>query len=292
MEDTDIYKLTNLLEDNGIYIGSKKDNLKPISDIKTNIINRTDDISWIWIYIEGSKARVEVSERIIPHKMIEKDIPSDIVALCDGVIENITVKCGDAMVKAGDAVRKGDVLISGKVRAYREGEEENYLYVHSLGDVRAYTIHTDEVEEKLYDEIRTPTGKNKREVTLELFGKKYDFFDEENIEFPDYDIKTDCYELKLPFFGFTGIALTIRNNMEVSVTYREISEETAKERAKCFVEEKIAKRLNPFSQLLGSEFEYEKINEDTIKLNCTMSFTELIGTEEKLRSESIDDKTN
>lgn len=292
VENTDVIELSRLLEENGIYVGSRKAKLPLISDIKTNIINRTDDIAWLWIYMEGTKARVEVWERRVPHKIIEKDIPVNIVSLSDGVIEDITVKSGEAAVSVGDAVEKGDILIGSKVRAYREGEEENYIYVHSIGDVRAYTIHTQTEEEKLYDEIRTPTGKIKRQITLELFGKKYDFFRDKKIEFSDYDIKTDCYELKLPFLGFTGIALTVRKNLEVDVEHREISLDIAKERAKNRAEEKIAKKLNPFSVLLGSETEYEKINKDTIKVNCTMSFSELIGTEEILRSENIDEQTD
>lgn len=291
-ENTDIHKLTNLLEENGIYVGAKKSNLKLTSEIKEDIINNTDDIAWIWIYMEGTKARVLVSQIRVPHKIIEKDIPVNIVSTADGVIKDITVKSGEAAVKLGDAVEKGDILISGKVTAFREGEEENYIYVHSLGTVEAYTIHTETVEEKLYDEIRTPTGKNKRQITLELFGKRYDFFKDEEIEFDDYDIKTDCYELKVPVFGFCGIALTIRNNLEVIVERREISVDLAKERARFTAEEKIAKKLNPFSTLLGSELEYEKINKDTIKVNCTMSFSELVGTEEVLRSENVDKQTN
>lgn len=292
VKDTDISYLAKILNRNGVFVGGRKSKISELYDIKDDVINHTDDIAWVWVYIEGAKARVEVLEKRRPPRVIPRAEPCDIVALSDGVVKKITVKNGDAVTDEGGAVSKGDVLISGKVKAYKEGEEERYMYVHSIGEVRAYTIHSSAVVSPLYREIRTPAGGNKKYYTLELFGKKYELYKEKNIEFSDYDVKTKCYELKLPLFGFTGIALTVEDNIDVEVSKREISENTALELAKMTAEEKIAKELLPRAELLDTDIEYEKINEENIRVKVVMSFIESIGEESTLRSEEIDQQTD
>ena len=283
VKNTDISRVAALLEENGIYIGAPKSALPPVGDIKNNILNQYPEISWLWVYTEGSKVRVEIFERRVPHKMIDKHIPCDIVSTGEGVIAKVTAKAGDAAVSEGDAVKRGDTLISGHVRAFRDGEEEKYLSVHALGEVLAYTMRTAEKDEPLYDEIRPPTGAVKRYVTLEIFGKKYDLFRNQAADYADYDIKTDCYELKLPMFGYTGLALTSRKHIEVAPEKIPVSEELAVERARDALEEEIGNTLTPFAQKTDERVEYSAVGGDTIRVKCTMSFIENIGTEEIIK---------
>ena len=283
IKDADIKVVAKLLEENGIYLGADKRDLAPTGDIKNDIISRYPEISWLWVYMEGSKARVEVFERRTPPRMVNKDVPCDIVSTAEGVIKQITVKAGDAAVSVGDAVTYGDKLISGRVRAFQEGEEERYLYVHSLGTVSAYTIRTAECDEPLYDEIREPTSRRKRYITLEIFGKAYKLFSEKTTEYADYDIKTDNYELNLPMFGYTGLAINSEKHIEVTPIRQPISEELAAQRAQDTLEEEIAKTLTPLAQKTDERIEYEAVNEDKIRVKCTMSFIENIGTEELIK---------
>ena len=71
-------------------------------------------ISWININRRGSVAYVKVIERETNEKN-EENLPlySNIVSEYDCVIEELTVKQGTAVVKPGDVVKKGDVLIIG-----------------------------------------------------------------------------------------------------------------------------------------------------------------------------------
>ena len=292
VKDADITLIAELLAENGIYPGADKRDLMPTGYIKNNILNKYPEISWLWVYMEGSKARVEVFELRTPPRIVDKDTPCDIVSTAEGVVKQVTVKAGDPAVSEGDAVACGDKLISGRVRAYQEGEEERYLYVHSLGTVTAYTIRTAEKDEPLYDEIRTPTGEKRRYITLEIFGKKYELFREKNTEYADYDIKTDCHELTLPMFGYMGLAMTSEKHIEVMTDRQPVSGELAVERAKNALEAEIAKTLTPLAEKTDERLEYEAVNNDTIRVKCTMSFIENIGTEELIRSEEFDQQTN
>ena len=85
------------------------------SSVENRFLTSSSDISWININRRGSVAYVTVIEK-------EKDASDDtearvgysnVIAKCDGVIEEITVTRGVAMVKPGDVVKRGDLLISG-----------------------------------------------------------------------------------------------------------------------------------------------------------------------------------
>ncbi len=283
IERADINRVTELLAENGVYIGAPISDMPPAGEIKKNVLVKYPQLSWMWVYMEGSKARVEVFETRTPPKIADKSLPCDIVSAGEGVIKKITAKAGDAAVRVGDAVMKGDTLISGRVKAFKEGEEEKYLSVHALGEVQAYTMRTAEKDEPLYDEIRPPTGAKKRYVTLEIFGKRYELFSKKAEDYADYDIKTNRRELTLPVFGYAGLALEEEQHIEVEPEREPISEELAIERAKDALEEEIGKTLTPFAQKTDERIEYETVGGDTIRVRCTISFIENIGTEEIIK---------
>ena len=71
-------------------------------------------VSWININRRGSVAYVKIIERENSNKTEENDAGfSNLVSSYDCVIEEITVRRGTAVVKPGDVVKKGDILIVG-----------------------------------------------------------------------------------------------------------------------------------------------------------------------------------
>ena len=106
-------EITIGLSDLGFGIGDVW-RVKNLSEIETAYLNSNDSISWININRRGMVAYVRVIEKdeqeIVPEK---HDGPSNIVSSIDCVIEEITVKQGTAMVKPGDTVKKGDLLVAG-----------------------------------------------------------------------------------------------------------------------------------------------------------------------------------
>ena len=72
------------------------------------------ELSWLNINISGSKAVIEVREAVeLPEIDDEDNTPTDIVAARDGIITIIRPFNGTAEQKIGNAVVKGDLLISG-----------------------------------------------------------------------------------------------------------------------------------------------------------------------------------
>ena len=100
------------LEQCGFGIGSfwsKKD----IGEIENQFLLKNEEIGWININRSGTVAYVSVIESKREAVAEQKEGASNLVASRDCVIEYISVKSGTPMVKVGDAVTKGDLLVLG-----------------------------------------------------------------------------------------------------------------------------------------------------------------------------------
>ncbi len=285
VENADYDKIIEILEEDGVKAGEQKKKMPPLDKIKKDIINHTDDIAWAWVYIEGTKARVEIYEKTLPPQVIDKNAPCNIASRREGVIKKITAKNGETKLKKGDAVLPGDVIISGKVAAYREEDPEKYIYVHAVGDIEAYTYHKAEGDYPLYREYRDRTGDKKAFYTLEIFGKKFELFRNKSIDYEEFDKIENRHELTLPFFGYTGIALHSEKYEEVLVNREQISTDIALEKAKMELEEKISKDLCANSKLLKSEISYKQLNNETMHVVLNMDFIENIGVDTPIEEE-------
>ena len=70
------------------------------------------EIAWMGMYREGTVLRVKILETA-SYEEEEKPPYANIVAAADGVITDIAVSRGTAVVKKGQTVKKGDLLVSG-----------------------------------------------------------------------------------------------------------------------------------------------------------------------------------
>ena len=197
----------------------------------------------------------------------------------------MVVKNGEEILNDGDAVKTGDVIVSGKVATYKEGYPEEYIYVHSMADIMAYTTHSKNGDYKLYYESRVPTGKNRYMVSLEVFGKMFSL-PLGRMNFEEYDVNETRHEICIPFFGYTGIAFDTVKYTEVNVNKEPISIETAVEFAKNDLEEKISNELLYGSILTDENVEYEKIDNETINVKLEMDFIQNIATSQPISADT------
>jgi similar to stage IV sporulation protein len=96
----------------GIYPGAAKWNFSRIG-VEEAMLRDLSELSYIQCDIRGVKANIKVVEKILPDHEITG--PCHIVAAQDGVVEEVMVLEGQASVKSGTVVAKGDILISGIV---------------------------------------------------------------------------------------------------------------------------------------------------------------------------------
>jgi similar to stage IV sporulation protein len=109
--------------------------------------------------------------------------PSNLVAACDGQIVSVTAYGGKSEVRAGQTVRKGDVLVSGVI----DSEALGYRLVRARGEVIANVTKRFLASAPLETVEKVTTGNVKTEKTIKIFSKKAELFKKTNISFEKYD---------------------------------------------------------------------------------------------------------
>lgn len=276
LDDVDRQQVLAAAEYAGVRIGAWKGGLKDGQAMKDIILNRVPDISWTWVYLKGTKAVIRVEEKILPPVLLDKSVPCDVIARRDGLVKKITAKNGEPLVKTGEAVLAGDVIIAGTLA---DEEAGTYRLVHAMGAVEASTWHEKTGEYKLYYETRRPTGEKKTYRTLDLFSQKINLFRKNSIPYAEYDTIKDKKELALGKDGYLGIGMESVTYAEVDVVREPIAKDTALEIAQSELEAQIAKELLPGAVRVSSDLRHEQIDSETIRVTLTMEFVEQIGTE-------------
>jgi len=260
------------LFDMGIHEGVKVSELPCSSEVKFNLLEKIDGISWAWMYVEGTKVRVELREGIPIPDVPDESLPCDIVAVSAGLVENIVVEKGKGIVKTGDAVLEGDILIAGTIELPKSG---GYYTTHADGRVIAKTSHTASGEFSLYREYKKYLDTKKR-YTIKLFGWNIPLYRNTPVEFETYDKKEELWEATLGSNFHLGFGIIRDTYTETHIEKEELPYETAVEIARGKLEEEISKELTPGAQLFDSSIYTEK-RDDTVYVSLTMNFTENIG---------------
>lgn len=96
----------------GIGFGSVRGEVRS-EKIKNALLEELPQLQWAGINTVGCRAVVSVRERTSPASERTPKGVHNIVALCDGVVEEVVVTRGSAACRPGQSVRAGEVLISG-----------------------------------------------------------------------------------------------------------------------------------------------------------------------------------
>ena len=258
----------------GVRVGALKKSLPEGNEIKNIILTSTDNLTWAWVYLKGTKAVIGVREGIAPPKVIDNSSPCDIISNRDGIITKMTVKDGIAFAQKGDVVLTGDLLVGGTV-----GGEGEYKKKHALGDIYAATMHRGKARIKLFRRVGEKTGRKKSYTDLTIFSKTIPLYGKVKIPYEEYSVRSEKRELRWGRDGYFGISAVTNVYEEETVTKCPIGEEKAAKSAEYELEKELAKELLPGSQLVGRTLETAHIDDETLEVTLTMQFIEKIGEE-------------
>lgn len=174
------YNIREDLSSLGIRPGINKKNIN-VYDIERKLIDKNNDIMWARVRIYGSHLKVKVAERQEPPDVTKKDNFTSIVAKKDGYIVRIYSKSGTAMVKPGDVVKKGQVLIKGE-----QGAEGSVYTVPAKGDVIAKTYTEKIVDVSLIKHIKSRTGRSICSYYIKIGNNKF-YLKKSTNKFKKYD---------------------------------------------------------------------------------------------------------
>ena len=149
----------------GVSFGTLRRNIRS-EKIKNKLLDMMPELQWAGVNTYGCTAVISVRERAV-----EKDDQKDYmignsVASCDGVITSFTVTSGTALFTEGQAVKKGQILISGY------SDCGNYIVSErAQGEIFANTRHVLTAVSACEARVRKESTEKQVRYSL-CFGKK------------------------------------------------------------------------------------------------------------------------
>ena len=122
-------------QDAGIRFGASRRAVRS-EKVKNRLLGAMPQLQWAGVNTYGCTAVITVRERAQEQETKEEYPVSSIVASCDGVITSCTVTRGSGLCAVGQAVQKGQVLISGYVDC-----GQSITVTRSQGEIFAQTRH-------------------------------------------------------------------------------------------------------------------------------------------------------
>lgn len=245
------------------------------------LLVRLDGLSWAALNLYGTRLEVVVREPIKVPERVDESGYFDIVAEADGIITHIEPELGDALVKDGDVVARGDVLISGNVAMepplYSDAPTR-YYQTHARGRVWARTWRLLTAAIPVEATVKDYTGAEKSVWSLNFLGQRVKIFGNTSISWPMYDKITTVRQAALP----GGEALPLSLNRETVREYQPRTVEVDQSAARTLLEEQLLKQLEA---LVGEDGEVEstqfaaRVSGGRLEVTLTAQCLEEIGKE-------------
>ncbi len=156
-------ELQALVEQEGLSIGKWKGQIETKQIINQMRLKR-DDLAWVGIEIKGTNAIVKVVEADKKPEIIDEEEYCNIIAKKEGMIVKVNALNGTSLVKEGDVVKQGMVLIGG----FLEGKYTGTRYVHANGQVQAKVWYSTKKQISLREKKKTYTGKEEKFYAIKI----------------------------------------------------------------------------------------------------------------------------
>lgn len=261
-ENSSIRKLVQEeLEENKIKKYSLAYDFDEIEDIKNKILNNNrNKLEWMSITRVGMTYIVRIEERIITDITKEEGY-RHIVSAKDALITKVISSKGDVLVRSGEYVKKGDILISGELKLY-ENIKANTL---ASGEVFGNVWYTTNIKFPLVYEEKKYTDKKRFNMSINnkiLFKNKYQYFDQKGIR-----------KIKILMFN-----ITFYKEHEYELKKGIYNSKTAEKLALKKAENEFNIKLNGKGVIISQKVLKKEENNSTISMSIFVVTNEIIST--------------
>lgn len=242
--------------------------------IKYLLLNEFDNLSFLSVDIKGTKLLIEMKEQDLPPERINRDVPCNIVATKKGVILKAIARNGRAVVRKGDVVKEGDILITGVIL---DEHSQKQILVHAEGEVLAKTIYSHRIDEPIIKTIKEETGRTYTRREFKIGDKGVQFFKGE-IPFKDYieeveEVKPFNIDVDLP------IKVFVHQYKEVEIKEIKQNIDFLKQASHIRAVEELNKQLPKDAQIQSKDVKYY-LKDDILSTYVTLEVIEDIGKKE------------
>ncbi len=163
-KNVDVAEIEAVLKNIGMVQGVRRSEVDT-EKIRHELLLSMPELSWAAVNIKGTSAVIDVSEAE-PTDTAKDDTPCNLMAGKDGRVISVDVYKGVSNVKEGDAVVKGDLLISGVV----DHLNGMVSFLHASGQVIAETESELSVRVEFNQTKMVRNGKSETRRVLTFFG--------------------------------------------------------------------------------------------------------------------------
>lgn len=211
-EDT----ICRYLEQEKIRVGTAKKEVD-CEALEAELRAHFTDVIWTSVRLEGTKLTVDVKENLVTaesekeggtsskEQEREKDNngqtveeeAKDLVADKDAKILSIVTRSGTPKVKAGDKVKKGKVLVSGRIDILNDAKEvQDYEYCRADADIIAETSYTYKSQVPKKMQKKAYTGKEKTHYSF-WYHRKHIGAGNRKVSYRLYEKESEKTQLRL-----------------------------------------------------------------------------------------------
>lgn len=213
-------------------------------DVKNHMLAILPELEWIAINRSGGHASVLVQERRKAPELTDRRAAGNIVASRTGIIVEMQVLAGEAIVKKGQTVLRGELLVSGLY-----DRTTGVQMTHAMAEVYARTWRQNFTATPSQQMVKTYTGKTKTVFSLVLGGKRINFYGSSGISYANCDKMTQASTLTLPGGFSLPITLIEETYREYVLSCDDVDAALAQERLEQFTREYV------FSDLVGGRID-------------------------------------
>lgn len=263
------------LKEQGLNTGMLKRKVDTKSIIQNIRLHRSD-IAWMGMDLEGTNVIIKIVESDPKPEMIKEDEYCNIVSDKSGMITKIVPQNGTALVKVGDIVKEGSVLIGG----WLEGKYTGTRYVHAEGEIQAKVWYSKKETMEVRESVKKETGEEEKKYTLYLNNFKINL-GKTIPKFEKYDTINEKKKLKLFSNFYLPIEIETHHYKEVTWEDKQYEEEEMLRILTDRIEKELLQEIQEKDHIVNKQvnhvFDGEKMEVEVI-----YEVLENIGTKEKI----------
>lgn len=223
--------------------------------IRDSLEWRYPEVAWIECGFRGMTLTVTVVEGVASGEALTHLGSGDVVAVRDGVIENVVTLAGTAQVKPGDIVRKGQVLIRGEERT----SDDLLRPVSARGKVMARVWDGSSVRMSTLERETVYSGRQQQVMAAAC--PWFDLWQTEDSGFEQQDVAVHTVPLGGLFLPFS---LRFETRMEADVSLRAREFEQVKAEAALAAMRGLREKVGGDDDFLTKWVDYSMIDDENL----------------------------
>ena len=202
--------------------------------IKNRMLNLIPELEWMGVNFHGGIATVSVRERTPKGTVRNSSAVTNIIAGQSGVITSMSVLGGQAICKLGQAVEKGELLVSGYIDC-----QTHTQVTRADAEIYAMTRYAMEAVYPAQWYVQQPTGCTLRTAWLLLGKQRIKIFGNSGISPGTCDKMTNMQWVSLPGGYILPVGFMIETASETKLEAIMIGAETARDAMEAYFQQTV-----------------------------------------------------